>query len=201
MPLVLRIAYSVRSNGNTEKMLKVAPEAAKKVSGTRTLMITLVGKKITPCDACDLYHITNTCRINDDIKPVPEYMKECDTIIIAAPVYIHNARVDEEVNSLLKDKIGAAIVVGQEKQRGKAYALSTIINFFLTHHMIVIGGTFAEGYPSVAAWTFGSTDKDAVLKDEVGILAAKELGWRVAHLTKILEGRKTPSIRRVILSL
>jgi multimeric flavodoxin WrbA len=179
------------------------------IGGVETLLLSLAGKDIHPCDACDTCHNTNTCHVADDVTPVIEEMKKADVIIVSAPTYIHNLSAQAKIlfdrtnclfnqngESLLRDKIGAAIVVGQERQGGKAYALSSILMFFLAHHMIVVGGSLQEGYPGVSAWTFGSTAKNAVMKDEQGLNASEEIGWRVAKFAKLIKGRRYPSGNR-----
>jgi multimeric flavodoxin WrbA len=202
---VLGIACSARKNGNTELLLRTALKSAEKVKNVETEMVSLADKDIHPCDACDTCHETNVCRIEDYVTTIVEKMKMVDAIILSAPVYLHNISAQAKIlmdrtnclftsdgDSLLRDKIGCAIVVGQERQGGKAYALMSIITFFLAHHMIVIGGTRPEGYPGVSAWTFGVTNKNAVLKDEAALSASEELGLRLAQLTKRLK-RKTSS--------
>ena len=50
--------------------------------------------------------------------------------------------------------------------------------------MIVVAGVADESYPGVCAWTSYETDEDAVLSDGAAITAAKNIGRRVALLTK-----------------
>lgn len=200
---MLGIVCSARKEGNSEILMKSALKGAKRVENVETSMISLAGKNIHPCDACDTCHETNICRIKDDITHILDEMKKSDAIILCAPIYIHNisaqAKIlidrtnslfDQDGKSLLRDKVGAAMVVGQERQGGKAYGLLSILSFFLAHHMIITGGTLQEGYPGVSAWTFGSTEKNAVLNDKAGLQASEELGERVAKLAStISKGR------------
>jgi multimeric flavodoxin WrbA len=199
---ILGIVCSPRQDGNAEYLLKRALFKAESVDGIETNLEILAGKSIHPCDACDTCHNQNSCHINDDLSPIIEKMKHANAIILSSPVYIQNVCAQAKIlidrtnlmfkddgKSLLSNKIGAAIVVGQERQGGKGYALWSILNSFLAHHMIIIGGEQPEGYPGVSAWTFGTTGKQDVSKDEIGILAAENLGLRVATLVKALTNR------------
>jgi multimeric flavodoxin WrbA len=144
---VVCVVCSARKHGNTEILAEKAIEGAEKagkVLGFQvyTKLLSLAGEDIKPCDACDTCHEKNICHIDDYItnKIIPEIVN-ADAIIIASPIYMHtisaqakilmdrtNCLYTEDGESLLSNKVGGAIVVGQERQGGKAYGIMTILS-------------------------------------------------------------------------
>ncbi len=189
MVKVIGIAGSPRKGGNTEIIVREALKAAA-VEGVETQLITLAGREIKFCDGCRRCRDKKIdCHIKDDLQPIFEKMLEADGIILGTPVYVGSATAQVKALidrvgylSLAKDrplenKIGAPIVVG--RRAGHDFAFSQLLLFFFITGMIVPGTT----YWSIA---FGR-DKGEVIQDEEGINTVKNLGKKIAWLTKKLK--------------
>jgi multimeric flavodoxin WrbA len=169
MTKIVGIVGSPRRGGNSEFLVNEALRAAAE-EGAETELISLAGKEIKPCDACQRCRDKNVdCHIQDDLAPIFKKMLEADGIILATPVYIGSATAQAKAlidrvsywaggkGRPFENKVGAPIVTG----------------------MIIPGTT----YWSVA---FGR-EKGEVAKDEEGINTVRNLGKKMAWLTNKLK--------------
>lgn len=89
--------------------------------GNNIDLFRLSDLKINYCDGCLRCEETKSCSQNDDMEFVYEVLSDCDTIVIATPVYFDNISgllkiFVDRLNPLCGDLRGknlAAIVVGQ----------------------------------------------------------------------------------------
>ena len=98
----------------------------------------------------------------------------------------------------LRDKIGGVIVVGTNRNAGQETAIQVIHNFFLVHHMIVVGsGITGSGYGSFydrsgMLYPQREVSRKVVEEDEIGLKSSRGLGNRVIEVVKTF---KTSGIR------
>ncbi len=186
---VVGIVGSTRRGGNTEILTGIALETIQK-EGVETELITLAGKRITPCDGCRSCVETGECRIKDDFDSVFAKMKEADGIILASPVYYGAAtpqmvslisRFYAKKNKPLRRKIGGPIVIA--RRAGHNFTLAQLMFFFMISEMIVPGST----YWNVA---FGR-NKGEVLNDKEGIRTIRNFVHNMVWLLKKTHGRPT----------
>ena len=186
---IIGIVGSPRRGGNTEILVKEALKAVAEKE-IETELITLAGKEIKPCDGCRQCRDKKIdCHIKDDLQPIFQKMLEADGIILATPVYVGSATAQTKALidrvaylSLAKDrplenKVGAPIVVG--RRAGQDFTFAQLLLFFFVTGMVIPGTT----YWSIA---FGR-DKGEVIQDEEGINTVKNLGKKIAWLTKKLK--------------
>jgi multimeric flavodoxin WrbA len=83
---IVGILGSPRKNGNTEILLDVALEEARK-NGALVSKISLRNKSVAPCNGCLKCVKTGTCVIKDDMGEIYKKMLESDGIVWASPVY------------------------------------------------------------------------------------------------------------------
>jgi multimeric flavodoxin WrbA len=181
---IVGIVGSPRVKGNTETLVTIALEEIRK-EGIDTELISLAGKKITPCDACGSCRTSGKCHIKDDFEVIYAKMEESDGIILATPVYFGAAT--PQMTSLVsrcyayrgtkrpfENKVGGPIVVA--RRAGHNFTYAQLMFFFMISGMIVPGST----YWNIA---FGR-EKGDVAKDEEGINTIKHFGKKLAWLTK-----------------
>jgi len=89
MKKMLAILASPRRDGNAAKMLDIAVREAQE-TGYEIEFIDLYEKNIAWCKGCMACKKTGFCVINDDIKEIEKYMKECDLVAVASPTYFAN---------------------------------------------------------------------------------------------------------------
>jgi multimeric flavodoxin WrbA len=179
---VVGIVGSPRIGGNTETLTRIALEEIRK-EGVKTELITLAGKKISPCDACKSCVKTGKCHFKDDFDPIYAKVRRADGVILATPVYYGAAtpqitafisRFYRMRGKPLKRKVGGPIVVA--RRAGKNFTFAQLMFFFMLHEMIVPGST----YWNVA---FGR-NKGEVEKDEEGVSTIKNFAHNMAWLVK-----------------
>jgi multimeric flavodoxin WrbA len=182
---VVGIVGSARKGGNTEILTNIALGEVQK-EGIDTELISLVDKKIQPCDGCSACSETGKCRFKDDFTQVYSKMVEADGIILASPVY-YGAASPQIVSLIsrfysvhgkpLRNKVGGPIVVA--RRAGQNFTFAQLLFFFMIQEMIVPGST----YWNIA---FGNSRRE-VLKDEEGINTIKNFGKNMAWLLKKLK--------------
>lgn len=103
---LLAILGSPHKEGATGKMLNYALEIAKQ-RGWQMEYIHLYEKNISYCKGCRACMKTKICVEKDDIQEIAGLLKECDVVILAAPVYWAN--VPAVVKNLFDRLLGVAM--------------------------------------------------------------------------------------------
>ena len=189
---VLGICCSPRKNSNTEFMLQTVLDNAR-AEGADTEFVTLAGKNLLPCDACQSCAKTGKCHINDYMQEIYPKLLEADAIALASPVYFWSVSGQAKMlidrtfalmeGSKLAGKFGAAIAVADRS--GGAAAIEVLQNFFATTGMLSVG--WAIGLSTIESYK----DKQAIKKDERGLKRATTLG---KNIVKYLRAYQAPKV-------
>jgi multimeric flavodoxin WrbA len=210
---VVGVSASPR-HGNTEILVKEALTAAQGVSPDITVeLVTFSGKRIEPCTDCGVcVRKKSYCWKKDDwwelirplIDPVPA------GVIIGTPVYYFSTpsllrAYFERCTCLMKQlwhsdfpyappdwtrTAAGTVAVGFHRHGGVEHALSSVHHVLLTNGFVCVGGDYIGG----AAWQLEEDSVDAVLKDEIGMAAAKLVGERVGSTALLLQGKQVPGL-------
>jgi multimeric flavodoxin WrbA len=181
---IIGIVGSPRIGGNTEVLTRIALEEISN-EGVETELISLAGKKITPCDACASCRTTGECHIRDDFQGIYDKMVESDGFILATPVWfgaatpqmtglISRCYVSRGGRNPFENKVGGPIVVA--RRAGKNFTFAQLMFFFMIHGMIVPGST----YWNVAI----GRQKGEAANDEEGVRTIRNFGRKLAWLAK-----------------
>lgn len=84
---ILSIVATVRKNGNST----LASQYIAKELGAELEIVRLTELDIKPCKACYACLFGEECKIDDDVIPIYEKIKESDKILISSPVYVFDA--------------------------------------------------------------------------------------------------------------
>ncbi|MBU0600118.1 NAD(P)H-dependent oxidoreductase [bacterium] len=117
-----------------------------------------------------------------------EDLLSIDGLIVGSPVYFGgmSSEVKEmfdrsvTIRRKLEGKIGASFATSGHPTGGKETTMLSILQAMLIHGMVVIGDPISAG-GHYGVGTVGSPDREAQM-------AGRELGQRVARLSKILKG-------------
>ena len=210
---IVGISASPR-HGNTEILVKEALSAAQGVSPDVTVeLVTFSGKRIEPCTDCGVcVRKKSYCWKKDDwwelirplIDPVPA------GVIIGTPVYYFSTpsllrAYFERCTCLMKQlwhsdfpyappdwkrTAAGTVAVGFHRHGGVEHALSSVHHVLLTNGFICVGGDYIGG----AAWQLEEDSVDAVLKDKIGMAAARLVGERVGSTALLLQGKQVPGL-------
>jgi len=189
---VLGISGSPREGGNTETLVRTALEVLA-AEGIETDFLSLAGRPIKGCIACGGCAKAEEIRcVQEDpaFEGVIERFIAADGVLIGSPVYFGSATPETMAlldrvgyvsrsnnNSVLRRKVGAAIVVA--RRAGQNFTFAQLNYFFLVSEMIVPGST----YWNIA---FGR-QKGEVTGDAEGIETVKTLAGNMAWLRKRLQ--------------
>ena len=149
---VIGIVCSPRRGGNTETLMQEALEAAS-AEGAETKLITVAGKKISPCDGCEACKATGECRIDDDMQEIYRKFTQADGVIFGTPVYYMTVTAQAKIvmdrlhalwlGKKLSGKVAGIIVV--QGRTGAGAVLGLLYTFFTGHRMLVAGGAIGYG--------------------------------------------------------
>lgn len=210
MVKVLGIAASPR-HGNTEILVREALKAAQELPfEVEVELLSFAGKKIEPCTDCGYcVRKKSYCWKKDDWRELISALIEPppDGVIIGSPVYFFSLpsilrAFFERCTCLFKQlwdnefpfpppdwtkTAAGAIAIGFHRHGGVEHALSSILHWFLTNGFVCVGGDYIGG----GAWQLELDSREAVLKDPIGMEAARRVGQRVAYTAKLLnEGKQ-----------
>ena len=183
MAKVILLNGSPRKNSNTLMVLKECAKAIE-AEGVETEIISLKGKRIESCIACNKCGEKGNCVLNDGLDEIIEKIREADGFIPAAPVYFGTARGDimsalQRIGKVSRggDKfldwmVGGPIAVA--RRGGQTLTLQEMTMFFPINGMIVAGSSY---WNMVTAGPEGTA-----LEDEEGIETVRLFGTNVAKL-------------------
>ena len=149
---VIGIVCSPRRGGNTEILVREALEAAS-AEGAETELITVAGKKISPCDGCEACRDTGECKVVDDMQEIYQKLGQADGVILGTPVYFASVTAQAKIiidrtyalghKRKLRGKVAAAVVVARRVGAGAAIGL--LYTYFVYQRMLVAGGAIGYG--------------------------------------------------------
>lgn len=213
--LILGISGSPRKGANTDYLLEVALKSAEE-EGCRTEAIFLRDYEIHPCNGCmaccnaAVNEGGLPCRsFKDGMESIYPKLKECEGLIVATPVYFGSmtsqvkAFMDRtegllrygvsEYKNALRNKVGAGIAMGGQRNGGQEFTIQAIHYYYLVHDMVVVG-TGPEMTPGCYLGGCGTNSpargkvRDSAQNDELGIKSCKMIGKRVAEMVLSMKG-------------
>lgn len=188
---ILLLIGSPRKNGNTEYMADKVIEGIMENNDKVNLNKLYLSKmNISPCIACGVCEKEPFCILEDEMQDIYKYIKECDVIMVASPLYFcsvsaqakacidrcqmyFNNRVFRKTPIITGDnkKIGIAISSGGSKYPNQFDCLEMTMKFFFTE----INADFtAKLYAT-------ETDKKHVKEQTSVISEAYEIGRSIAN--------------------
>ncbi|MBT9776641.1 flavodoxin family protein [Clostridium sp. MCC353] len=103
---MLALLGSPRVHGNIASMLSCAVTEAERL-GYQVNVVNLYEKKIGYCRGCMGCKQSGICVIDDDLGEIRTMLKECDAVVLAAPVYFAN--VPGIVKNMFDRLVGAVM--------------------------------------------------------------------------------------------
>ncbi|OPY31141.1 MAG: Iron-sulfur flavoprotein [Methanomassiliicoccales archaeon PtaU1.Bin124] len=82
---IVAINGSPRKEGNTAALLKAVVEEHK---DTDLVYFDLADLKVKDCTSCWYCKTHESCSIKDDMTKIYKAIKECDTLVLASPIYM-----------------------------------------------------------------------------------------------------------------
>lgn len=179
---------SARKDGNTTILVETVFKELKKEK-IKTELVSLAGKKIRGCIACNkcFTNQDKRCAVKGDIvNDCIEKMLDADGIILASPTYFTDVSAEMKAlidragfvakanQDMFRRKVGASVVA--VRRAGGIHAFDTMNHFFFISQMVVPGSSY---------WNIGiGLAPGDVNGDEEGLNTMKTLGKNMAWLLK-----------------
>jgi multimeric flavodoxin WrbA len=194
--------------GGTERAVQEALRYARERHGAETDYFGVRGKSIGFCVHCDAcVRKKGTCSIDDDMEELSELFRRADAVILGTPIYqggigAQLKAIMDRCRSLvvedpdaMRNKPGAGIAVGGDRNGGQESGLRQIHDFYLLNAMLPVGGGAFGANLGAALW---SQDRgaDGVAEDEVGLRAVRRTVDRLVEVTRLIRaGREARDAR------
>jgi len=189
---LLGVCGSPRNQG-TEYALKYALDYASKKFGFETEFWSVRGKNIKFCINCD-YCVREKkgCMHVDNLVEFYPKIEEARFLLFGTPVFQGN--LSGQLKTLMdrcraliakntevfKNKIGAALAVGGDRNGGQEIAIRTILDFFQQNHVICVSGGAFGANLGASLWTKDQGRK-GIETDEDGLRAIRKVIKRMAE--------------------
>ncbi|KZX10956.1 flavodoxin family protein [Methanobrevibacter curvatus] len=183
MSKVILLSASPRKNSNTMDVLSICAKAIES-ENVEAEIISLRGKEIKSCIACNKCQEIGNCVLNDGLDEIINKIKNAQGFIPAAPVYFGTARADimaalqrigkvsRGANKFLSWMVGGPIAVA--RRGGQTITLQEMSMFFNINEMIIVGSNYWN-------MVFGSHNQDTN-DDPEGLETIRQFGENVAKL-------------------
>lgn len=187
MAKVILLCGSPRAKSNTMDVLNICAQEIEK-NGVEAEIISLRGKTVQSCVACNKCAETGNCILNDGLAEIIDKIRDAEGFIPATPVYFGTARGDimaalQRIGKVSRggDKflhwmVGGPIAVA--RRGGQTLTLQEMTMFFIINNMIVCGSTY---WNMVFAGPEGTS-----FEDTEGIETIRLFGENVAKVIKKL---------------
>lgn len=206
---IVGICGSPRKNSSTEELVRAALAGAAESTGVEVELVSLAGKRILPCIGCmKCIERADLCvfRHKDFMGEFYERWLRADGIIIGSPVYhlsvpgvLKNAidRLGEgiwalkslgEIESRWLCKVGGVMAQGMATFGGQEQTIDYLVHHLLLMNCVVVPPENVT-IPGVAGSLHGNRiyEGGRIAEFDPHVLTlAKEMGVRVAQVTKIL---------------
>jgi len=208
---VLGVCGSPVRRGNTEMFLEEALKAAAESAEVRTESILLADRKIADCRHCNWCLAKQEsgafCAVKDDMTDIYPRIVGSDVLLLATPTYAARLSgylavfmdrcrplvLGKHYRKVLTNKIGGAMTVSWMRNAGPETTLLSIVSAYLMWGMIVaVPGDGSCQYGAVGLSSEGGSgkfdrhDRLGILKDELGLAAARSLGKRSVELARLI---------------
>ena len=193
--MLLGVCGSPRNQG-TESAIKYALEYTSTKFGFETEFWTIRGKNIKFCLNCD-YCIREKkgCMHVDNLGEFYPKLEEARFLLFGTPIFQGNVSgqlktVMDRCRALIakspdvfKNKIGAALAVGGDRNGGQEIAIRIILDFFQQNHVICVSGGAFGANLGASLWTRDQGRK-GIEEDEEGLRAIRKVIKRMAEYKK-----------------
>ena len=201
---ILGISGTPIKDGNCDKLVQAALQAAAGIPGVETEFVTLSDKKIAECKHCQ-WCVKNKarCNVKDDVQAIHDKMFAADGMILAGPTYcqvlstqLQNVffRGREEIffGRRCVGKIGGALTLGWFGV-GMDFATKIIEQMMMSWGIIPV----ARGSAIVStAWKgeWPKYQEGGALGDPMGVFGAMGVGTTVAKTAQMMRYAKDAGV-------
>ncbi|MBN2293383.1 MAG: flavodoxin family protein [Pirellulales bacterium] len=191
---IIGVCCSPRPRKTTYEAVSACLAAAEEIDGVTTRLIELAGKTIGPCLACGICQEGLICGIDDDFGEIIEAFGDPTFagLIVGTPVYfgmmtaqckafLDRCVVFRRNGWMLRDKVAGVLAVGRVRNGGQEQTIQAVRAAMLCQDMICV----SDGQPTAHfGATLWSGIEGGLAADKVGLETTRNLGHRVAEMTK-----------------
>ena len=205
---IVAISGSPIRDGNTAALTEEALRSIEGHPDVQLQIFHLAERNIAGCRHCNWCVKNQTpdqfCAVQDGMASIYPALVEADVILLATPVHLGRmsgimANMIDRLRAFaygnlhrgrLRDKVGAALIVGFLRHGGLEMTLSLLNATFALFHMIPVGrgGLALSSLDGTGKVIHGI--RHMVLQDSLGIASAREVVHRAVEIAQILKAGK-----------
>lgn len=197
---IIAISGSPRNKATQYVAQKALDSIKEKYPEMETKLISLKGKKVEPCIACDYCKRNKDwCILKDDANELIKDIVTADGLLLVSPVYVMEPTpqlmalfsrmrpLHHVYQDVTRHMLGASIAVGGTRNGGQEIAVNTMNNLLLSRGINVVANE-AFGYHGGKVWSKDGGANGAA-EDEIGMKTAIQIAQKMAEMVELVAAK------------
>jgi multimeric flavodoxin WrbA len=197
---IIAISGSPRNKASQYVAQKALDSIREKYPEMEIQLISLKGKKVEPCNACDYCkRKKDWCIMKDDGNSLIQDIVTADGLLLVSPVYVMEPTpqlmglfsrmrpLHHVYQDVTRHMLGASIAVGGTRNGGQEIAVNTMNNILLSRGISVVANE-AFGYHGGKVWSKDQGAEGAEA-DEIGMKTAIQVALKLAEMVELVASK------------
>lgn len=194
---IIAVSGSPRNKATQYVAQKALDSIKEKYPEMETQLISLKGKKVEPCNACDYCkRKKDWCIMKDEGNSLIQDIVTADGLLLVSPVYVMEPTpqlmalfsrmrpLHHVYQDVTRHMLGASIAIGGTRNGGQEIAVNTMNNLLLSRGINVVANE-AFGYHGGKVWSKDQGAEGAEA-DEIGMKTAIQVALKLAEMVELV---------------
>lgn len=194
---IIAVSGSPRNKATQYVAQKALDSIKEKYPEMETQLISLKGKKVEPCNACDYCkRKKDWCIMKDEGNSLIQDIVTADGLLLVSPVYVMEPTpqlmalfsrmrpLHHVYQDVTRHMLGASIAIGGTRNGGQEIAVNTMNNLLLSRGINVVANE-AFGYHGGKVWSKDQGAEGAEA-DELGMKTAIQVAQKLAEMVELV---------------
>lgn len=194
---IIAVSGSPRNKATQYVAQKALDSIKEKYPEMETQLISLKGKKVEPCNACDYCkRKKDWCIMKDEGNSLIQDIVTADGLLLVSPVYVMEPTpqlmalfsrmrpLHHVYQDVTRHMLGASIAIGGTRNGGQEIAVNTMNNLLLSRGINVVANE-AFGYHGGKVWSKDQGVEGAEA-DEIGMKTAIQVALKLAEMVELV---------------
>ncbi len=194
---IIAVSGSPRNKATQYVAQKALDSIKEKYPEMETQLISLKGKKVEPCNACDYCkRKKDWCIMKDEGNSLIQDIVTADGLLLLSPVYVMEPTpqlmalfsrmrpLHHVYQDVTRHMLGASIAIGGTRNGGQEIAVNTMNNLLLSRGINVVANE-VFGYHGGKVWSKDQGAEGAEA-DEIGMKTAIQVALKLAEMVELV---------------